>query len=176
MGLGFSLLIHNTRICLIAAATSTTQKRTALPILKQGIKPVTQKMLETGDANQFKSPDKMKPHSFGTAHQARSKPDEGLAGLAAHRGGHPLVLGCPFHYKLKFIHPLTDGNGCMGRLWQALIPSPWNPRFTYLPMESVIQNPFFISALRTRSIMVCSSKRKSHRPFRTGDPVYQPSS
>lgn len=52
---------------------------------------------------------------------------------------HPLVAGCVFHYELEFIHPFTDGNGRMGRLWQTLILSRWNPLFAYLPVETVIR-------------------------------------
>lgn len=52
---------------------------------------------------------------------------------------HPLVASCIFHYELEFIHPFTDGNGRMGRLWQTLILSHWNALFAYLPVESVIR-------------------------------------
>lgn len=54
-------------------------------------------------------------------------------------GAHPLVAGCVFHYELEFIHPFSDGNGRMGRLWQTLILSRWNPLFAWLPVESVIR-------------------------------------
>lgn len=57
----------------------------------------------------------------------------------AHANLHPLVRSCAFHYELEFIHPFSDGNGRMGRLWQTLILSEWQPLLAYLPVESVVQ-------------------------------------
>ncbi len=51
---------------------------------------------------------------------------------------HPLVSSSVFHYEFEFIHPFSDGNGRMGRLWQSLILSNWNPVFAHLPVESLI--------------------------------------
>ncbi len=51
---------------------------------------------------------------------------------------HPLVVSSVFHYELEFIHPFTDGNGRMGRLWQTLILSRFKPLFLFLPLESLI--------------------------------------
>lgn len=51
---------------------------------------------------------------------------------------HPLVSSSVFHYEFEFIHPFSDGNGRMGRLWQSLILAKWNPVFANLPVESLV--------------------------------------
>ncbi|MGJ8655279.1 MAG: Fic family protein [Akkermansiaceae bacterium] len=52
---------------------------------------------------------------------------------------HPLIASCIFHYELEFIHPFTDGNGRIGRLWQTLILSHWKAPLAYLPVEDIIR-------------------------------------
>ena len=52
---------------------------------------------------------------------------------------HPLILSSIFHYEFVFIHPFSDGNGRMARLWHTAILSKWKPIFEYIPIESQIE-------------------------------------
>lgn len=53
----------------------------------------------------------------------------------------PAILkSCVFHYEMEFIHPFSDGNGRMGRLWQTRILMDQNPLFEFLPIEASIRN------------------------------------
>lgn len=52
----------------------------------------------------------------------------------------PLVSAAVFHYEFEFIHPFSDGNGRMGRMWQSLILAKWNPLFESLPVETVVRD------------------------------------
>ncbi|MCM1180034.1 MAG: Fic family protein [Clostridium sp.] len=52
---------------------------------------------------------------------------------------HPLILSAIFHYEFVFIHPFSDGNGRMARLWHTALLYHWRNVFEYIPLESQIE-------------------------------------
>ena len=52
---------------------------------------------------------------------------------------HPLIMSSIFHYEFVFIHPFSDGNGRMARLWHTAMLAKWKPVFEYIPIESQIE-------------------------------------
>lgn len=71
----------------------------------------------------------------------------------------PLILSSIFHYEFVFIHPFSDGNGRMARLWQNIILSKWKNIFEYVPIESMIkkyQNDYY------KAINNCNKKGNSN--------------
>jgi len=64
---------------------------------------------------------------------------------------HPLIMSSIFHYELVFIHPFSDGNGRMARLWHTAMLAKWKPVFEYIPIESQIekfQNEYYEAIAR----------------------------
>ncbi len=59
--------------------------------------------------------------------------------LKKEKDTHPIIKSCVFHYELMFIHPFSDGNGRIGRLWQTVILMHYHPIFEFVPIESLIK-------------------------------------
>lgn len=78
-------------------------------------------------------------HIAPPAKQLPKLVDDLIAYIKKEKDLSPLVIASVFHYELEFIHPFSDGNGRMGRFWQTLILSKFNPIFAYIPIESIIK-------------------------------------
>lgn len=52
---------------------------------------------------------------------------------------HPLLKASAFHYELEFIHPFSDGNGRVGRLWEHAYLMEWNPLFEVISIEALVK-------------------------------------
>ncbi|WP_047625283.1 Fic family protein [Enterobacter sp. ZOR0014] len=92
-------------------------------------------MLRKGDVGVYRGSQLV--HMAPPASQMNRLMDD-LLGWLKETDLHPLIASSVFHYEFEFIHPFSDGNGRMGRLWQTLILSHWRPELAWLPVETLI--------------------------------------
>ena len=59
--------------------------------------------------------------------------------LRDNKSVHALIKSSIFHYEFEFVHPFSDGNGRVGRLWQSALLLHYHPLFEFTPIESLIK-------------------------------------
>ena len=92
------------------------------------------------DAGSFRSVNVKVGEHIAPQHNMVSNLMKDLFGWLKTSDEHILLKSCIFHYEFEFIHPFSDGNGRIGRLWQSVILNTYNPLFSLLPIESIVRD------------------------------------
>jgi Fic family protein len=78
-------------------------------------------------------------HVTPPPHRVRDLMQSLLRFVRTERETPPIIVAIVFHYELELIHPFSDGNGRLGRLWQHALLRRASPIFEHLPTESLIR-------------------------------------
>jgi len=73
----------------------------------------------------------------------------------------PIIKACVMHYEIETVHPFSDGNGRIGRLWQSVILCRYNELFKLMPIETLV----YENRQRYYDSIEASRKENSSTPF-----------
>lgn len=70
---------------------------------------------------------------------------------------HPLILSSVFHYEFLFLHPFTDGNNRMAKIWQNAILTEWKSFFGEFALENQMEK---VKEKYYETTAICHMERK----------------
>ncbi|MCL2786259.1 MAG: Fic family protein [Methanomassiliicoccaceae archaeon] len=73
----------------------------------------------------------------------------------------PIIKACVMHYEIETVHPFSNGNGRIGRLWQSVILCEYNELFKLMPIETLV----YANQQRYYESLESSRRENSSTPF-----------